>query len=299
MFPKFGLTTEPVNFKAALLSDRPTIMISRLFMNFCLLLQYDKSDGMLYLANFPYKRGSYSTPTEMKVKFIDNLLTTNDKLFMHFSMTDTVNLLQGLQEEAEKSKLNDYDNLFSFIAIDEADLKLRLVFCGINATKFGCETLFEKKLILPDEGFIPGTGKVNSLQVQNDKILVVLPSRIFEFSLNDVKNKQIHYGYSRSMKYIQHFDNRWFGISSGDILFILEHRDDLDRMLMETSFFRTENRHTYRDLVSTGDYLISKYYDEGGSSGLSIFYYTNEDFFQNGLKVEPTSISNDLRGRFI
>lgn len=247
---------------------------------------------MLHLANFPYKDGSYGTPTEMKAKFNGKLLSTNEELFLRVSLTDTFYLLGGLQEEVKKSKLNDYGDAFVFLAIDEEDLVFRVVFCGLNATNFSCETLFNKVLILPGQEYSIGYGRVTSLQVQDGKILVILPSRIFEFDLEDIKNNSTNYGYSRSMKYLQYFNKEWFGISTGDVLFILKHDDSLDKTLIETRLFKNSKNHNYDKLVSTGDYLLGKYDDEDGRAGLSIFYFIDEDFFDSDIHLESSSIDH-------
>lgn len=270
-------------------------MIARLYQNYCLLLQFDKDENMLYLSRFPYVDGSYHTPTVLKSKFDSKMLTTNDALYRHLSLTQTVTMLQGLEAEAESSKLGEFENVFAFLAIDETDLVLRVVFCGHNETFFRCQTLHSKVLIQSGQENFQGYGRVKSLQVQDDKILVILPSIIFQFNLADVKNLTT-YGYTRSMKFVQYFNHKWYGVSTGEVLFVLEHDASANNDLMDISFYRTAHNHRYADLVATDSYLVARYHDEDEKAGVSIYYYTEDDFFTKAEQIELT-IPDSKNGR--
>lgn len=251
-------------------------MLSRLFQNFCLLLQLDTTDSTLYLSRFPYVDGSYLAPTVMSSKFNGTLLTSNTELFHNLNMEQTLLLLQGLEKEVEASKLGEYDDALAFLAIDEAELLFKVVFCGLNTTSFRCQALFTKSLLLPGQPWT-GFGSVRSLQVYDQQIFVITPSRIFEFDIKDVK-APVSYGYTRSMKYVQYFNGKWYGISNADVLFVLK-KDTVINELVDYSFFKSTKKHTYNKLIATQTYLIARYLDEDGDSGVTVYYYTDKNFF--------------------
>lgn len=263
--------------------------------NYCLLVQFDTGDKKIYMAKFDYIKGAYLPPSVMSTKIEkeedQDLLTTNRGLFVQFSITDTVRLLEGLQEEAEASSLTNLDNVFAFLAIDEALLTMRIVFCGFKDSEFKCEIFFSKYLTFDGKKPPVAYGKVSSIQVIGDKILVVLPNRIYQFGLTNVKQNQTNYGYSRSMKQVQYFSGRWFGISKANVLFTLEPDPNLGGYLVETTFFRTEKKHSYSKLVATESYILAKYSDEDGSAGFSIYYYSDDNFFKQSEKAQSESPS--------
>lgn len=231
----------------------------------------------------------------MKQTFNCKLLSSNEALFRPLTLTDTITLLQGMEKEAADSKLEDFDNVISFVAVDEQDLTLRVVFCGVNATDFRCQTLHKKELIEEGQQRYNYYGKVNSLQVQDGKIMVVLPSRIYEFEIANVKNVT-NYTYTRSMKFVQYFNNKWYGISTGHVLFLLEHLERTGE-LIETSFFTAKKKHHFEELVATESHLLARYQDESGSSGFAVYYHTTKDFFGDSQNLTASSIKQDFKSK--
>lgn len=256
-----------------------------------MLIQFDRTDNTLNLAKFPYTDGTYGHPSVMHTAIGSRLLSTNDRLFVGLSLADTTAALLGMRQEAEQSAIGHYDDVFAFVAVDDIDLVFRVVFCGANETEFRCQSLFLKDLYESWQAVGGMDSAVNSVQVQNGKIFVVLPSKIFEFEMANLKNNT-SYGYSKSMQFVQYFNNNWYGISSGNKLFVLEHDDTPARTLQEIYYYRSQKDQIYEELSATNTYLLARYKDLDGNAGFSIFHFMENDFFNESLKANTPKNEN-------
>jgi len=267
-------------FKAQISPNLPTFIIPRFSKNYTYLFQYDPSHQMIYLSKFLYLDSAYQAPTTMKFKFEDQLLTTNEELIKQFSFAQTLKLLEGLQSEAEESGLADIEDLFSFLAIDESNLIMRIVFCGtLPENKFVCKTLLNKILVEEGQEYYPGYGSVKSLQLLKEEIIVILPNLIFHIRIDDIK-KGTTLKYSRSMKHIQYFGGKWFGVSNNEAFFIMKSDPALGGELTDGTFFTFNKSHYYDKIVATDNHLIARYATPSGASGNSVFFYYDPQFFQ-------------------
>lgn len=125
------------------------------------------------------------------------------------------------------------------------------------------------------------SGVVNSLQITEHDLYVILPRKIHKIPIADPTNRSI-ITYPDSFKFIQYFKGEWFGLNNVNFMYKLGKSDYNSDDLIEKSFTKTDV-HTFKNLVATDNYLVGVYNDPR-SQGISIFYYMQDDFFNNQEK---------------
>jgi hypothetical protein len=144
------------------------------------------------------------------------------------------------------------------------------------------------------EHFFPGYGKVNSLQLLKDEIIIILPSKIIHIPILNVKEGKA-YGYSRSMKHIQYFGGQWYGVSNNEVFFVLKPDPNLEGELIDVSFFTVNKTHLYDKMIATDNHLIVRYTDTNGGSGISVFFFYDPEFFE----LKEDSVRQVIRQRLL
>lgn len=254
---------------------------------FTIVVQFDSSTKTLFASKFKIENGSYTEPETRTLTMSINLLGNTPSLFRALRLHQVLTVVQGLPDQNITEEIKEMANshtLFSFIAISEESMQLRIVFCGYSEEGADIRCIIGFTYNLTDSpSTFPTSGHVQSLQLTENSIMVILPNRIHEIPLGEPA-RGINYTYPYAMNFVQYFDGKWFGLSDNNRLCVLEQDSYNGGDLIERRFF--DNKlHLYTNLVATENYLMAVYKDSNFKQGVTIFFYMDDEFF-NKQKIK-------------
>ena len=176
---------------------------------FTIVVQFDSSTKTLFASKFKIENGSYTEPETRTLTMSINLLGNTPSLFRALRLHQVLTVVQGLPDQNITEEIKEMANshtLFSFIAISEESMQLRIVFCGYSEEGADIRCIIGFTYNLTDSpSTFPTSGHVQSLQLTEDSIIVILPNRIHESPLGEPA-RGINYTYPYAMNFVQYFD---------------------------------------------------------------------------------------------
>jgi hypothetical protein len=254
--------------------------------NFTMVVQFDRNSQTLFASRFDIVNGSYTEPVTMACPFNEDLLGSNLKLFKALRRTQIESLFQGLVNRSEGQNLKNFrlevgnNTFFSFVAVNQENLMLRVVFCGVNENTKNLSCIIGLSYNMA-EGLSTENikGFVRSLQITEHEMLIILPRTVYRVSF-DKPAESFRFSYPDSMVYLQFFKNRWFGLTNENVLFTLQISADPSGDLVEKKFYPSSMCHNYSDLVATENYLLGVFKDSESRQGVAVIYYMDDNFFE-------------------
>lgn len=260
-------------------------MIPFLSKNFTVLVQFDGDTQTLFASKFEIVNGSYMEPLTASFAINEDLLGSEPRHFKALRRMQLDSLLQGLENRTEGQSLKNLqlefsnNTFFSFIAVNQEKLMLRIVFCGLNDSTKNLTCVvglaYNMAAGLPTENVL---GFVRSLQTTERDMLIILPRTVYKIPFERPMDTY-QFSYPDSMVYLQYFKNRWFGLSAANILFMLEVGTDAGGDLIEKKYYPASGGHVYKDLVATENYLLGVFKDSAEWQGVAVIYYMDDHFF--------------------
>lgn len=271
---------------------------------FTIVAQFDSNTKTLYASKFKIVNGSYTEPETTEYEVGVDLLGETPRLMKALRFTQLITLAQALPNQTAMEELKQWSNnntIFSFVAVNQNTLTLRVVFCGFSdlGNKLQCMVGFEYDMTEGCRECVAGV--VQSMQITENDIFVILPRKIHRIPIAKPESAT-KFLYPDSMTYVQYFDGQWFGVSSNNVLFVLGPDSVNAGDLVEKQYYKTGAAHLYTSLVATENYMLGVFKDSNSRQGVSVFYYMDDNFFNDPvhnkskrlLATEVRSDSTDI-----
>lgn len=286
-FPQYGQNSQPIHFESKISPTLPAVMLPFFKNKFTAVIQFEPFSKTIFISKFPIVNGTYAEPKTLQFEIgVDILGSSPARFFKILYYTQMISLVLNLNDEKVLNKVQELSNtrtLLSFVAINKDKLTLTVVICGLANSDDPLDCLVAFTYNLTGNSFNAGPSpalEVRSLQVTEININVILPRKIIQIPFENPNNPS-NFTYSDAIKFIQFFKGQWFGINSLNFLYILGPDEFREDHLSEKRYYSGTNDHLYTNLVATDSYLLGTFKDQYYSQGVSIFYFMDDNFFDN------------------